>query len=141
MLVIDDAKLPPPSPATPATTMKVVYDVPGWAMKKTVNAVGIASTSAENIVQLRPPNLATAKVYGIRRIAPTSVGTATRKNLPAASMWYTFCGMNSTITDQIDHTEKPTCSAKIDQIRLRRAIFAPPLFQASSSSASQSSML
>jgi len=27
--------------------------------------------------------------------------------------------MNSTITDQIDQTEKPTCSAKIDQIRLR----------------------
>ena len=49
--------------------------------------------------------------------------------------------MNSTITDQIDQTEKPTCSAKIDQIRLRRAIFAPPSFQASTSSASQSSML
>ena len=31
--------------------------------------------------------------------------------------------MNSTITDQMDQTEKPTCSAKIDQIRLRLAIF------------------
>ena len=30
--------------------------------------------------------------------------------------------MNSTITDQIDQIEKPTCSAKIDQIRLRLAI-------------------
>src|ERR1700730_15871565 len=62
MLVIDNARLPPPSPAIPATTMKVVYDVPGWAMKYSVNAVGIANTSAENIVQLRPPNLATANV-------------------------------------------------------------------------------
>src|ERR1700720_1110482 len=49
--------------------------------------------------------------------------------------------MNSTITDQIDQTEKPTCSAKIDQIRLRLAILAPPASQASTSSASQCSML
>ena len=31
--------------------------------------------------------------------------------------------MNSTITDQMDQIEKPTCSAKIDQIRLRLAVF------------------
>ena len=49
--------------------------------------------------------------------------------------------MNRTITDQIDQTENPTCSAKMDQIRLRRAIFAPPLFQASTSSAFQSSIV
>ena len=30
--------------------------------------------------------------------------------------------MNSTITDQMDQIEKPTCSANIDQIRLRFAI-------------------
>src|ERR1700730_10601753 len=48
--------------------------------------------------------------------------------------------MNSTITDQIDQTEKPTCSATIDQIRLRLAILAPPASQASTSSASQCSM-
>src|SRR5688500_725066 len=28
------------------------------------------------------------------------VGIATRKNFPAASMWYTFVGMKSTMTDQ-----------------------------------------
>src|ERR1700716_585777 len=52
-----------------------------------------------------------------------------------------FCGMKSTITDQIDQIEKPTCSAKIDQIRLRFATFLPPASQASTSSASQCSML
>ena len=41
MFVIDDAKLPPPTPATAATTMNVVYDVPGCAMKYSVSAVGI----------------------------------------------------------------------------------------------------
>src|SRR4051794_28935517 len=54
--------------------------------------------------------------------------------------------MNSTITDQIDHTEKPTCSAKIDQIKLRLAtrlpgVLPPAPSQATMSSASQCSML
>src|SRR6476469_2601862 len=49
--------------------------------------------------------------------------------------------MNRTITDQIDQIEKPTCSARIEKIRLRLAILAPPASQASTSSASQCSML
>src|SRR6476660_2244428 len=49
--------------------------------------------------------------------------------------------MNSTITDQIDQIEKPTCSAKMDQIRLRLAICLPPASQAATSSASQCSMV
>src|ERR1700694_4170647 len=54
--------------------------------------------------------------------------------------------MNSTITDQMDQMEKPTCSAKIDQIRLRLAIFFPAGLppwpsHASTSSASQCSIL
>src|SRR5215208_8125798 len=47
-------------------------------------------------------------------------------------------GMNSTITDQIDQTEKPMCSAATDQIRLRRAMFLLPASQATTSSGSQS---
>src|ERR1044072_769272 len=49
--------------------------------------------------------------------------------------------MNRTITDQMDHTEKPTCSAKMDQIRLRLAIRLPVLSHASTSSASQCSIV
>ena len=58
MLVIDDAKLPPPRPATAATIRKVVYDVPGCNMKYMVSAHGIANMPALKIVQLRPPNFA-----------------------------------------------------------------------------------
>ena len=61
MLVIDDAKLPPPSPAKHATTMKVVYDVPG-CMTIAARIVGMSSSAALTIVQLRPPNFATANV-------------------------------------------------------------------------------
>ena len=78
MLVIDDAKLPPPNPANAATTMNVVYDVSGRFITYSVSTVGISSSSALTIVQLRPPNLAGATVYGIRMNAPTSVGIATR---------------------------------------------------------------
>src|ERR1700747_1976382 len=45
--------------------------------------------------------------------------------------------MNSTITDQMDHTENPMCSAKIDQMRLRRAMLLPPFCHACRSSGSQ----
>ena len=78
MLVIDEAKLPPPKPANAATTMNVVYDVPGCFIKYSVSTVGMSSSSALTMVQLRPPNLAGAMVYGMRMNAPTSVGIATR---------------------------------------------------------------
>ena len=78
MLVIDDAKFPPPKPANAATTMNVVYDVSGRFITHSVNSVGISRSSALTTVQFRPPNLAGATVYGIRMAAPTSVGSATR---------------------------------------------------------------
>lgn len=84
MFVIEEAKLPPPTPVSAATTRSVVYDTPGF-MTKAAATVGTSSSSALTIVQLRPPNFATAKVYGTRSTPPTSVGMATRKNLPAGS--------------------------------------------------------
>ena len=44
------------------------------------------------------------------------------------------------LTLQISHTEKPRCSAKIDQIRLRRATSFPVVSQNSGSSGRQSSI-
>jgi hypothetical protein len=58
--------------------------------------------------------------------------------LSPAEKPYTDTGMNSTITDQMDQIEKPTCSAATDQIRLRRAIFLLPASHATVSSGSQS---
>src|SRR5579875_76164 len=138
MLVIDDAKLPPPKPANAAHTRYGHSGKPGWASSHIVPTVGISRTKAENMVQLRPPKVAVASVYGIRRHAPTSDAVAPKRNLSAAEKPYTAWGMNSTITDQIDQTEKPTCSATTDQIRLRRAMFLLPASQATTSSGSQS---
>src|SRR3954470_17333804 len=140
MLVIDDAKLPPPKPASAAHTRYGHSGRPGWASSHIVPSVGISSTNAENTVQLRPPKVAVASVYGMRRHAPTSVAVAPSRNLSPAEKWYTDSGMNSTITDQMDQTEKPMCSATTDQIRLRRAIFLLPASQAATSSGSQSVM-
>jgi hypothetical protein len=47
---------------------------------------------------------------------------------------------SAALTLQNSHTEKPRCSAKIDQIRLRRATGAPSLSQNSASSGRQSSI-
>ena len=84
MLVIDDAKLPPPKPASAAHTRYGHSGRPGWASSHIVPRVGISSTNAENTVQLRPPKVAVASVYGIRRHAPTSVAVAPSRNLSPA---------------------------------------------------------
>ena len=62
MFVIDEAKLPPPSPVSAAHTRYGHSGSPGLASNTMVPTVGISSTSAENMVQLRPPNLAVANV-------------------------------------------------------------------------------
>ena len=61
MFVIDEAKLPPPTPAKHATITNVVYDVPG-CMTIAARTVGINSKAALMIVQFRPPKRATANV-------------------------------------------------------------------------------
>ena len=106
----------------------------GWLTAQASNRQGISSSAAEMVVQLRPPKTGTAKVYGSRRKAPTPLGTATRHRAwlavsaqpdaagcagcpeaPTAVIWTT------TMLHNI-HTLNPTCSAKIENIRLRRAI-------------------
>ena len=62
MLVIDDAKLPPPNPASAAHTRYGHSGSPGFAISTGCRTVGISNTNAENIVQFRPPNLAVASV-------------------------------------------------------------------------------
>ena len=138
MLVIDEAKLPPPTPVSAATTRNVAYEVPG-SMTTAAAAVGTSSSSALKTVQLRPPKRATAKVYGTRTTAPTSVGIATRKNFPAGSTPYSG-PMNSTITDHRLQMENPMCSDSTENTRFRRAIRSPVASQNSASSGSHRSI-
>src|SRR5918999_3801661 len=136
MLAIEEAKLPPPTPATAARMMSVVYETPG-SRKIATSTHGTSSMDALKMVQLRPPNIATAKVYGSRSVDPTSAGTAVRRNFPAGSTPYAG-PMNSTSTDHTVHTENPMCSEKIEKMRLRRATLAPVCDQNSGSSGRQS---
>src|SRR5690242_13790609 len=116
MLAIEEAKLPPPTPATAARIRRVVKETPGLT-RTAADTAGISSSAALTIVQLRPPNLATAKVYGRRRAAPSAVGTVVSRNFPAGSTWYAG-PRNSTSTDHRLHTENPMCSEKIEKTRL-----------------------
>jgi hypothetical protein len=61
MFAIDDEKLPPPTPATQAAARTVPKATPGWSTRPAATH-GISSSRDETIVQLRPPNLATANV-------------------------------------------------------------------------------
>lgn len=138
MFVMEEAKLPPPMPASIAQIRNVLNEVPGSITTKAAT-VGTSSRLAETIVQLRPPKIATAKVYGMRTMAPTSVAIETRKNLSAGVRPYSG-PMNRTITDHTVQMEKPMCSERTEKMRLRRATFSPVSFQKASFSGSQCSI-
>src|SRR5215475_3410214 len=123
MLAIDEAKLPPPKPATVAAASSRPYGTPGYSTAA-ANRHGTSSRAALTIVQLRPPNFVTANVYGSRSSAPTAVGSVVSRNFPAGSTWYSG-PRKSTNTDHRLHTEKPTCSDMIEKTRFRRATPAP----------------
>ena len=79
MLAIDEAKLPPPMPASSAAISAVENDTPGLSTNP-ANVHGTSNISTLKIVQLRPPNRATANVYGNRSMEPAAAGTAVRRN-------------------------------------------------------------
>ncbi len=63
MLVIEEAKLPPPNPVMAATARNQPNpNSPGFIISIIVRPVGMRSTTAEKIAQLRPPNFAVAWV-------------------------------------------------------------------------------
>ena len=84
MFAIDEEKLPPPKPAVIAATSRSVYETPG-SMTTARKIVGMSSKAALTIVQFRPPNLATASVYGMRSAEPNAAGSAVSRNFPAGS--------------------------------------------------------
>src|SRR6478609_9389895 len=140
MFAIELAKLPPPKPAVAAIRQKTQNGVSGRCTKKAKSSVGTSSSAALIMVQLRPPNLGTANVYGSRSSDPTRLGSATNTKSCCGVKEKPICSRNAELTLQISQTEKPRCSAKIDQIRLRRATCLPPPSQNSGSSGRQSSI-
>src|SRR6478735_3809723 len=140
MFAIELAKLPPPKPAVAAITQKTQNGVSGRCTKNAKSSVGTSSRLALIIVQLRPPNFGTANVYGSRSSEPTRLGSATRKKSCWGVNVNPICSRSAELTLEISPTEKPRCSAKIDQIRLRRATWRPPPSQNSESSGLQSSI-
>src|SRR3954467_14216265 len=135
-----EAKLPPPNPAIAATSSIIQNGVSGRVTKYASADVGMNSTVALNIVQLRPPNFVTAKVYGNRISEPISPGNATSWNSSSVVYGNPACGSLVATILQTSQIEKPRCSATIDQIRLRRAIRLPRVSQNVSSSGRQSTI-
>ena len=138
MFAIEEAKLPPPTPASIATASSVPNETPG---SSTIPAAthGTSSSSALMIVQFRPPTRATASVYGIRSTAPTAAGRAVSRNFCEGSNPYAG-PRKSTKTAQRLQTEKPMCSARIEKTRFRRATRSPRASQKAGSSGLQSSI-
>src|SRR3954466_9176787 len=125
MFDIELAKLPPPNPDSAATASMTGNGVCGFETQNPSAIVGMSSRLAEMIVQLRPPNLGTMKVYGNRSVAPTRLGIEISQKICEVSNAKPAFGSCTTTMLQSCQTMKPRNSAKIDQPRLRRAIEAP----------------
>src|SRR3712207_2162978 len=114
MFAIDDAKLPPPRPARAATISRTPNDVSGRLTTYASALAGSSRSRADTIVQFRPPNSGTANVYGIRRVAPTRLGTAMSQNCwSTVSAKPTAASCGTTMLHDA-HTANPRNSAKID---------------------------
>jgi len=72
--------------------------------------------------------------YGNRMNDPTRPGTATRVNSCSVEYAKPILGRRGATTLHIIHTEKPMCSAMMDQIRFLRAICLPSVLQKTASS-------
>src|SRR5512139_3895500 len=140
MFAMLEAKFPPPKPAVTAATTNIQYGVAGLLTHTTSSVHGTSRSSALTTVQLRPPKRATAKVYGNRIVAPTRLGTAASQNSWSTEKSKPACARYTALTLQSIQTENPTCSARIDHARLRRATCFPPPSQNSSFSGSQCSI-
>src|SRR5438132_4208535 len=138
MFAMLEAKLPPPSPAVEAASAISQKGVWGRCTRTARLAAGIRSRSALTTVQLRPPNFGTAKVYGKRMIDPTSPGTETSVKSCAVVYLNPAAGSRVAAMLHTSHTEKPMFSARIDQMRFRRAIDRPVASQKCGSSGFQS---
>src|SRR5512139_3041068 len=136
MLVMEEAKLPPPKPAVAARARTTPYE--GRVVTAKIRPdTGISSRRALMVVQLRPPNRVTAKVYGSRITAPIRFGSATSQNFWSTEYGNWDAGRATTTTLHSVQTENPRCSAKIELTRLRRATRRPVAAQNDSSSGSQ----
>lgn len=61
MFAIEEAKLPPPTPARQASTISVPYETPG-SIRIVIGIVGRSSRAALITVQFLPPKTPTANV-------------------------------------------------------------------------------
>src|SRR2546423_864538 len=126
MLAIDDEKLPPPNPAVAAQSTSTHSWVEcaccaSHPLGTTIarRSVGMSSRAALTAVHARPPNLGTAKVYGMRSTDPTRFGTRVRRNSSDTDSEMPMLPRLRTTTVHSTQTQNPTCSAYIDQSRFR----------------------
>lgn len=144
MFAIEEEKFPPPTPAVAAHAIRTHSCVLcGWPCSQPLGTriassrAGISSSAALIVVHSRPPKRAIANVYGIRSADPTRLGIAVSRNWSHSdSVMPTFERLITTIVHSTQMLN-PMCSAKIEKIKLRRAILAPVEAQNASFSGSQ----
>src|SRR5579883_2756173 len=115
MLAIEEAKFAPPTPALPAQASSTQNCVAWrrWASQwlgttRARSSAGSRSSSELAVVHALPPNLGTAKVYGMRSKEPIRFGASVRKKEAESDRLMPALGKLTTTTVHMVQVQKAT---------------------------------
>ena len=118
--------MPPPKPAVAAIRQNTQYGVAGSCTATANSSVGTSSSSGAD----HRPVAAAERRHRERVGQPQQRADQVRQRDQQEQLLRgeveAHRSRNAALTLQISQTEKPRCSAKIDQTRLRRATWLPP---------------
>ena len=129
MLLIEQAKLPPPIPESSAKAWNTQNGVPGFIKAIPVPAAGIINSAVVRKMVLRPPAMRIMNDAGMRSVAPARPASAVSEN-----SWLTvnekprFC-IWVVIIPHIIQTANPISRLGMDIHRLRLAMCLPSCSQ------------
>ncbi len=140
MLLMEQAKLPPPMPESRARAWNTMNGVSGFIRAMPVPSAGIISNAVVRNTVLRPPAILIMNDAGIRSVAPDRPAIAdrvkscsTENGKPRFFIWVV-------IIPHISQMAKPISRLGMEIHRLRVATRLPSRSQKSSFSTSQCSM-
>ncbi len=141
MLLIEQAKLPPPMPERKASNWNTHSGVSWLCSAKPAPAAGIISSAVVRKMVLRPPAMRIMNDAGMRRVAPVRPAMAVRVNSSAGANGKPRLSICTVTMPHISQMAKPISRLGMEIHRLRLATRLPVVSQNIWSSTSHFSIL
>jgi len=129
MLLIEQAKLPPPMPERKASSWNTHSGVSWLCSAKPAPAAGIISSAVVRKMVLRPPAMRIMNDAGMRRVAPVRPAMAVRVNSSAGAKGKPRLSICTVTMPHISQMAKPISRLGMEIHRLRLATRLPVVSQ------------